>query len=166
MFGDEVGTDTNHMEDSNNWGQRYISVNGTRTNLLSSKDSSFFTLMGLTDATSDPVLCICILAAKILSFTDVKGFDNRISIPYDSIKTIEENMGECKALPNFPVCNFRGKFIPGLMCTSPKWSISSKILTEALKYLYEINVFERRQDGSTPLRLFHGHGIRLQLPFL
>ena len=37
LFGYGVGTDTNQMEDGNNGGQRYISVKGTRTNLLSSK---------------------------------------------------------------------------------------------------------------------------------
>ena len=63
---------------------------------------------------------------------------------------MEENMGEGKALPGFPVCNFRGKFIPGLMCMSLKGSISSEILTEVLKYLYQLNVFERLQDVPTP----------------
>ena len=47
-----------------------------------------------------------------------------------------------------------------------KGSISSEILTEALKYLDQLNVFERRQDGPTPFGLLDGHGSRLQLPFL
>ena len=58
---------------------------------------------GLTDATGEKVLCICILATKSLSVTDVKGFDYRASIPYDSSKTMEKNMGEGKALPGLPV---------------------------------------------------------------
>ena len=97
--------------------------------------------MGMTAATGEPLLCICILAAKSLSVTGVKGFDYRAKIPYDSCKTMEENMGEGKALYGFPVCKFRGKFIPGLMCMSPKESINSEILTEALKYLDRLNVF-------------------------
>ena len=48
----------------------------------------------------------------------------------------------------------------------PKGSISSEILTESLKYLDQLNVFERRQYGPTPFVLLDGHGIRLQLPFL
>ena len=103
LFGDEVGNDTNYMEDGNNGGQKYISVKGTITNLMLFKASGRFTLTGLTAATGDLVLCICILAAKSLSITDVKGFDYRASIPYDSIKTMEKNMGEVKALPGFPV---------------------------------------------------------------
>ena len=62
-------------------------------NLLSSKDSGRLKLMGLTDATGEPVLCICILADQNLSVTDVKGFDYIMSIPYELSKTMEEDMG-------------------------------------------------------------------------
>ena len=58
MFGYEVGTYTNNMYDENNGGQRYTSIKAMKTNLLSSKALGSFTLMGLTAATSDPVLCI------------------------------------------------------------------------------------------------------------
>ena len=46
LFGDEVGTDTNKKEDGNNGGQHYISVKGTRTNLLSSKATGGFNVWG------------------------------------------------------------------------------------------------------------------------
>ena len=58
MFGYEVGTDTNQMEDGKNGGQRYIIVKGSRTNLLLSKASGRFTLMGVNYATGEHVLCI------------------------------------------------------------------------------------------------------------
>ena len=103
------------MDDVKNVGQRYIRIKGTRTNLLSSKASGSFTLMGVTAATSEPVLFICILAAKSLNFTDAKVFDYREYIPYASSNTMEENIREGKALPGLPVCKFRGKLIPGLM---------------------------------------------------
>ena len=64
MFEYEVGTDTKQMDDGNNGGRSYISKNVMRTNLLSYKSSGRFTLVGITAATSEPVLCICILAAK------------------------------------------------------------------------------------------------------
>ena len=75
-------------------------------------------------------------------------------------------MVEGNAIPGFPVCKFRGKFIPGLICISPKGSISSKILTEALKYLDQLNLFEWRQDDPTPFGLLDCHGSILHLPFL
>ena len=65
-----------------------------------------------------------------------------------------------------PVCKLREKLIPGLMFMPPKGSIRSKIVTEVLKYLDQINVFERRQYGPTPFGLLDGHGDRLQLTFL
>ena len=71
--------------------------------------------MGMTAATNETVLFICILAAKSLSLTDVKGLDYRASIKYDSSKTTAEKMGEGKVLPGLPVFKFRGKSIPGLM---------------------------------------------------
>ena len=89
--------------------------------------------MVLTAATGEPVLFICILAERSLSVTEVKVFYYRASIPYESNKTTEENMGEGKALPGLLVYNFRGELIPSLMCMCPKGSISSEILTEALK---------------------------------
>ena len=89
MFEYEVGTDTKQMDDGNNGGRSYISKNVMRTNLLSSKASGHFTFMGLTDATGDPLLCICILASQSLIVTYVKVFDYCASIPYDSSKTTE-----------------------------------------------------------------------------
>ena len=85
-----------------------------------SKASGCFTLIGLTAETGETVSCICILASKFLSVTDVKGFDYRASIPYDSIKIMEEKMVEGKVLPGLLVCNFRGGLIPVSMCMSPK----------------------------------------------
>ena len=58
----------------NNGYQCYISVKVKIANLLSSKDSGCFTFMGITAATGEPVLFICILAAKIVSVADFKGF--------------------------------------------------------------------------------------------
>ena len=154
------------MDYGNNGGRRYISIKGMKTNVRSSKASGRFTLMVITDIIGEPVLCIFILAAKNLSFTDVKGFYYRASIPYESIITMEGKNGGVKALPGLPVCKFSRKLVPGLMCMSSKGSIISNILPETLKYLDRLNVFERRQDGPTPFGLLGGHGSRLQLPLL
>ena len=91
------------MDGGDNVGQCYISIKGMKNNLLMYKASGSFKLMGLTDATGDPVLCKRILNTKSLSVTDVKGFDYRTSIPYESNKNTEENLGESKALLEFLV---------------------------------------------------------------
>ena len=122
--------------------------------------------MGLTSATGEPVLCISILASKIVSVTDVKGSYYHTYITYDSIKTMEENLGGGRSITGLPICKFRVKSIPCLIYMSLKGSISSDILTEVLKYLDHLNFFERRQDWPTPFGLLDGHGSRLQLLFL
>ena len=91
------------MDGGDNVGQCYISIKEMKNNLLLYKASVSFKLMGLTAVTGDPVLCMRILYTKSLSVTYVKGFDYHISIPYESNKNTEENMGEGKALPGFPV---------------------------------------------------------------
>ena len=48
----------------------------------------------------------------------------------------------------------------------PKGLISSDILSEAITYLDQLNVFEHTQDGQKPFELFDVHGSRIQLPFL
>ena len=95
------------MYDGNNGGKSYTSIKGMKTILLSSKDSGCFTLMGVNSITREPVLCICILAANVLSVTDVKVFDYCTSILYDSSNTMVGNMGEDKELPGLTVCKFR-----------------------------------------------------------
>ena len=85
------------------WGSALHKCKGNETNLLFSKASGCFKFMVMTAATGDPLFCICILAATSLGVTDLKGFDYRASIQYDSIKTTEENMVEGKALPRLPV---------------------------------------------------------------
>ena len=91
------------MYDGKNGGQCYISIKGMKTNLLLYKSSISFALMGLTDATGNLLLCICILSAKSLSVTDVKLLDYRASIPYDSSNSMEENIVEGKSFPGLTV---------------------------------------------------------------
>ena len=74
---------------------------------------------------------------------------------------MEENIGEGKALPGLTLCKFRRKLILGLMCMYTKVSIRSDILTEALKYLDQLNVFKQRQDEPTPFVLLDSQGSRL-----
>ena len=74
-----------------------------KNDLLPSKASVHFTLMGLNTGTDEPVLYLSILTAKVLTVADIKGFYYRASIPYESINTTEGEMIEGKALPGLPV---------------------------------------------------------------
>ena len=63
------------MDGGNNGGQRYMSINRMKTNLILFKTSGCFKFMWKTAANGETVLCICILSDNSLSVTDVKGFD-------------------------------------------------------------------------------------------
>lgn len=166
LFGDEVGTDTAQDSDGHIGGQTYLSFAGKRIELNSSKATNRFTVMGLTAATGDPVMCIVIMSGHELGVADSLGFDHQARYPYDSTKSLEENRGKDKALPGLPSCFFRGKEIPGLLACTPKGSMTSEILQQIHKRLDDLNVFPRTPIGPTPMVLYDGHDSRLQVEFL
>lgn len=166
LFGDEVGTDMAQDEDGHIGGQTYLSFGDQKIELTSSKASGRFTVMELTAASGDAVMCIVIFAGKEIGVADALGFDHRADIPYDTNSTLEDNAGPGKALPGLPTCTFRGKEVPALLAVTPKGSMTSEILMSALKKLDDLGIYERIPDGPTPMCVFDGHDSRLQLPFL
>ena len=166
LFGDEVGTDTAQDDDGHIGGQTYLSYRGRKIELTSSKASGRFTLMGLTAASGDPVMCIVIMAGKEVGIAEVLGYDHQAETPYDTTKELDENCGPGKALPGLPTCTFRGKEVPALLTATPKGSMTSEILKTALKVIDDLGIYERTEDGPVPMCIFDGHESRLQLPFL
>jgi hypothetical protein len=166
LFGDEVETDTAQDGDGHIGGQTYLSYGGRKIELTSSKASGRFTLMGLTAASGDPVMCIVIMAGKELGIAEALGYDHQAETPYDTTKDLGENCGKGKALPGLPTCNFRGKEIPALLVATPKGSMTSEILKTALKVIDDLGIYERTEGGPVPMCIFDGHESRLQLPFL
>ena len=166
LFGDEVGTDIAQDEDGHIGGQTYLSYNGRKIELTSSKASGRFTVMGLTAANGKPVMCIVIIAGKEIGVAEALGYDFQSETPYDTNKSLEENSGPGKALPGLPTCTFRGKNVPALLAVTPKGSMTSDILKSALEKLDELDIYKRTNDGPTPMVIFDGHDSRLQLPFL
>ena len=163
LFGDEVGTDISQKDDGNVGGQKFVSKKGSRANIKSSHKDGRFTLIGLTAATGDPVMCIMIFAAEELTFEQRMGSD--IRVPFDNTKTVRENSGPGKRFPGGPTCMFRGVSVPTLVTCSPKGSITSGILTAAFERLDELGVY-KRTTTLTPFALFDAHDSRLQVPFL
>ena len=166
LFGDEVGTDTAQDKDGHIGGQTYLSVGDRQINLESSKATNRFTVIGLTAATGDPVMCIVIIAGKELTLHDALGYDHQAESAFDPNIPFEDNIGPGKAFPNLPSCEFRGKTVPGFLAMTPKGSITSDILAASLKRLDDLGVYERTENGPTPMVLLDGHESRLQLPFL
>jgi len=166
IFGDEVGTDVCQEEDGHIGGQTYVTAHGTRAELKSSTNSSRWTLIGLTAATGDPVMCIIIFTGKEIDINTRLGFDHRADVPFDKTKTHREQKGPGKAFPGAPTCTFRGKEVPALVTCTPTGSINSDILMKAFKRLDDLGVYERNEGGPIPCALFDAHDSRLQLPVL
>jgi hypothetical protein len=68
LFEDEVGTDINQKDDGQIAGTMYCVSRGTKANIKSSTNSGRFTLIGLTAASGDAVMCIIIFAAEELTY--------------------------------------------------------------------------------------------------
>ena len=163
LFGDEVGTEISQKDDGHVGGQRFVSQKNTRANIKSSHTNGRFTLIGLTAASGDPVMCIMIFAGEELTFEQRMGDDIRVA--YDAAKSVTQNSGRGKRFPGAPTCFFRGKTIPPLVTCSKKGCITSEILMTALKRLDDLGVY-KRTETLTPMGLFDAHDSRLQVPFL
>ena len=109
-------------------------------------------------------MCIIIFAAKELSYGQWMGHDIRAD--YNQEGSVRDNSGPGKAFPGAPTCQFRGRDVPALIACSPKGSITSDILKQALKRLDDLGIYEREPGGRIPFLLLDAHDSRLQVPFL
>ena len=103
-------------------------------------------------------MCIMIFAGEELTFEQRMGDDIRAT--YDTTKSVTQNSGRGKRFPGAPTCFFCGKTIPPLVTCSKKGSITSEILTTALKRLDDLGVYKRTAT-LTPMGLFDAHDSRL-----
>jgi hypothetical protein len=164
LFGDEVGTDINQKDGGRIGGTQYCVGHGTKANIESSTNGRKFTLIRLTAASGEAVMCIIIFAAKELSYGQRMGHD--IQAEYNIEVSVRDNSGPGKAFPGAPTCQFWGKDVPALIACSPKGSITSNILKEALKRLDGLGIYERKPGGRNPFLLLDAHDSWLQVPFL
>jgi hypothetical protein len=164
LFVDEVGSNTSQAKDGNVGGQLYLcSVDGRPQQRAATKDAHF-TVLGFTAASGEPVMCAVIFAAKTFRDEWRTGFDPFaawVGEPDD----VAANCGNGKQYPFGPVCHFKGKTIPCFCCCSESGSINGDILTRLLKYLDELEVFDR-STGLNPFLILDGHGSRFELDFL
>ncbi len=76
-----------------------------------------------------------------------------------------ENVDDTAAvMQGGPTCFFQGKHIPCFYGSSPKASIKTTLLTEMLKFLYHLGVYN--QEVCHPFLLLYGYHSRMMLPFL
>jgi hypothetical protein len=160
LFVDEMGCNTNQLNDGRVGGEMFIlpkldsecgAPTGATTDL-------HYTVLPFISGTGEAVMCAIIFKSDQDISEIPINWKTGIDITYNDIEDNERVMG------GGPTCFFQGKHIPCFYGTSPKASITTTLLTEMLKYLDTIGVYDRRI--CHPFLLLDGHHSRMMLPFL
>lgn len=164
LFVDEVGNNTSQAKDGNIGGEKFLCGSGGRPQQRSNTKDAHFTVLGFTAASGEAIMCAIIFAAKEMDPLLVHGLD-----PFTEWEggefDIERNTGRGKRHPEGPECVFKGISVPCFCGCSESGSITSQLLAAMLKFMDDLNLFDR-SDGVPPFLLLDGHGSRFELPFL
>jgi hypothetical protein len=117
LFGDETGCNTSQRQDGNIASTKYVvGTNQVPRKKCSRKDHRF-TLLPITAANGEPVICVSIFQGKESEVPAAwaSGIDIRLEPVRDQFGNIEvgeSNFGQGKYFPGGPTCRFRGVDIP------------------------------------------------------
>jgi len=164
---DEVGSNLSQKGDGHVGGRKVMCEKHCTPQEQVQHKEKHFTLLGFTALSGEPVLCLIIIAGVREKLSVETGIDP-IAITTGDVTDedfFDKNFGPGKLYPGGPTCVFKGKEIPCMVRWSPKGSITSPILAEALAHIDNFNVMERR-NGLYPFLLLDGHNSRFELPFL
>jgi hypothetical protein len=172
LFFDETGCNTNQKKDGHYGGEKLVCARGMTPKQICSSRDKHFTVLGLTAATGEPVLCVVIFASEkkggvVANWSE--GIDLMVDPVLDEkgeVLVSDINFGQGKYFPSGPTCCFRGKHIPYLPLSSPSGGITGELLVEILKWLDTNDVFERVPGGPAPFLLLDGHESRLSAVFI
>ena len=165
---DEVGSDLSQKGDGHIGGAKYACEKGTHAQNKVQHTDKHFTLLGFTALTGEPVLCLVIFAGVQEALSLESGINPFVTQTYGDASDddyFDRNYGPGKLFPGGPTCKFQGKEIPCMVRWTPKGSITSAILAEALAHIDSYGVFDR-SNGKNPFLLLDGHQSRFELPFL
>ncbi len=150
LFVDETGCNTNQLNDGRVGGELFI---------LPKKDSEcgaptgattdlHYTILPFVSGTGEAVLCAIIFKSE-LSVSEIPiSWKTGIDISCDDVEDRD------KVMCGGPTCFYQGKTIPCFYDTSPKASITTELLTEMLKYLDKLQVYD--QTICKPFLLLNG----------
>ena len=171
LFGDETGCNTSQKKDGHEAGTKFVVGKGQvpRTSCVTTDHR--FTLLPITAANGEPVICVIIFQGKSsevpaswasgidILLEPTRGADGKISID-------DCNFGQNKYFPGGPICNFRGKQIPCATYVTEGGGISGEILVDVLRILDALEVFPRVAGGPIPFLIINGHESQLDPKFL
>ena len=127
LFLDEVENNTNMKDDGNVGGERLLKNKHQKAKITAATSDAYFTVLGFTAATGEPVMCAIIFPGHELTSEQHLGVD--IQFPMvDGDLLMRANSGSGKLFPGGPKCCFQGKEVPEFICCSPKGGITSELL--------------------------------------
>jgi len=160
LYVDETGCNTNQLNDGRVGGELFIlpkkdwecgAPTGATTDL-------HYTILPFVSGTGEAVLCAIIFKSELSVSQIPISWKTGIDISCEDVE--DRNKVMCGG----PTCYYQGKSIPCFYGTSPKASITTELLTEMLKYLDKLQVYDR--TICKPFLLLDGYGSRMMLPFL
>ena len=173
---DETGGDTSMMNDGAAAGEKYIGKKGQSLRRPAGKKRKKYTTIGLTGLDGNAAMCVVIFAGverNVLMETgvDTSKFGDGSNLDLDKIQEdldfFRDNFGDGKLFPGGPTCKYNGKEVPCMIRYSRGGGITPDILTDILKTLDTLGVFEKeRENGIKPFLLLDGHQSRFSVPFL
>lgn len=173
IMGDETGCNTNMKTDGNVGGKKYMGETGRGCNKRAITTDIHFTVLPFTNGLGEPVMCSVIFTSSEKNNTQLKsdwitGIDVTVdaTLDDDGVCFITNNSGVGKYMPSGPTCTCNGIEVPCYVAASPHGGITSDILTDMLRYMDDLHLFERGARLPTPFLLMDGHGSRFDLPFL
>jgi phage terminase small subunit len=172
LFGDETGCNTSQKKDGHEAGTKYVVARGQTPRTSCSTTDHRFTLLPITSASGEPVICVVIFQGKTSEIPShwTTGIDTRVDPVRGSDGRIrmdgEFNFGPGKYFPGGPTCTYRGKIIPCATYITEGGGISGEILVSILQTLDDLDVFPRVPGGPVPVLIIDGHESRLDPMFL
>jgi hypothetical protein len=153
-------------------------VNDMLAQIRNSFKDNHFKVLGFTAVMGKAVMCAIIIAASKLKVTDVTGF-NPLSedcgdCDMEESQKLEDKIANMKdehingvdrMFPFGPTYTSNGVTVPTFITCSKNESITSQLLTNMLKKMEDLMLFDRN-DGVNPCILCDAHGTRFKEPFL
>jgi hypothetical protein len=159
LFVDETGCNTNQLNDGRVGGELFILPrNDSECGVPTGATTDLhYTVLAFISGTGEAVLCAIIFKSEL----PIQDIPVSWKTGIDITGNVDD---EAATMCGGPTCFFRGKHIPCFYGTSPKASITTTLLTEMLKYLDRLGVYDR--SVCKPFLLLDGHHSRMMLPFL
>jgi hypothetical protein len=143
---------------------------GGRANITAATTDIRFTILPVSNALGQPVLCVVIFQTEQPNIPC--NWISRIDLfapvtdDADSMTWLRNNSGgPGKQMPYGPCCKVGDVEVPAMITGTPHGGITGQLLSDFLAYLHKLDFFPR-DKGPQLMLILDGHNSRFSLPFL